>query len=141
LVEPTQLRLQLRDPLGAALVRLLLRGLGAQRLELAGAALGALADLLGGLAGALQPQLDPVGRRPRALHARREPLALLGALRQRPLGDLAPGSDLAELQLRPAPLLARLRDGGVCLLELGAAGAHRLARQLPASLDRLALQP
>src|SRR4051794_12642617 len=140
LVERGQLRLERLDALQAVLVGLVVGGLQPQRVELPGAALGPLGDLLGGLPRALQPQLDAVGGRPRALDAPRQRLALLGAPGQRLLGQLAAGGDLAQLALGLRARLARGGGGGQRLGHLLAPGAHRLARELPARLDGLALQ-
>src|SRR5262249_58930195 len=74
------------------------------------------------------------------LDAPGERLALLGALGQRLLGQAPARGDLAQLALG---LLARLARGGRRrggLGHLGPARAHGLARELPARLDRLALQ-
>ena len=139
-IQPLQLGLQHLDALPAGLVGRVLGGLRAQRGELVLALIRPLGDVLGGLARAVQPQLEPLGGRAGAVRALRELLALLGAPRQRLLGRLALGAHRRELGLR---LVARRTRGcgrGLRLLELGSASARRVPRQLPLRLDGLALQ-
>src|SRR5262249_30219714 len=69
LVELLELRLERLDALAAGFVGRVLLGLCAQAEQLALAALDALADRLGGLARALEAQLDALGRRARREHA------------------------------------------------------------------------
>ena len=92
----------------AALVGLVLGGLRAQRRRAgARAARARSATRLGGLARALQPQLDALGRASARRSTRRaQRLALLGALGQRLLG--APrGGAATSPQLAPGPPRAR----------------------------------
>ncbi len=139
-VELGELGLQRLDALAAGLVGLVLGGLCLQGGELALATLDALAQVVGGLAGALQAQLDALARGPRGVDPAGELLALLAAACQRLLGALASCGDVPEPAMGLVALGAGLHGRGLGRGQLGAPGAHGVARELPARLVALALE-
>ena len=139
-VQAPELGLELLDPLEPRLVGRVSGGVGLQRGDLHPPALDALDQGARCLAHALEAQLDAVACRPRSEGALGERLALVAARRQRRLGLLAPPRHLGQLAAR---LLARGPRGARSALGLGERGpprAHLVACQLPARLERLALQ-
>ena len=91
---------------------------------------------------ALEAQRDALGAAAGGEHALGQRLALLGARGQRLLGLLAAGGDLGERGLR---LVARGAGAAAAAASAAASSArraaHGVARELPARLGGLALQP
>ena len=138
-IELLELGLEGVDALTAGLVGLVLGRLRAEDLDLRLAALDALGDRLRGLAGALQPQLDALGAGARRERPTGQRLALLGAPRERVLGLLTALGNRGQRRLDLVARLPRSGSGGLGCAQVLAARADSVARQLPARLDRLAL--
>ena len=86
-------------------------------------------------------QQDALTRAAGVEQAPRQLLALLGAAGQRLLGVLASLSHLAERAVDLVTALTRRGSRVLRLRQRGAARPRRVARQLPAGLERLALEP
>jgi hypothetical protein len=140
-VEALELVLELLDALAARLVGGVGGLGGAERLELLGVGGDALADRRRGRGGLLGAQLDALGAR----RGRRRPagqrLAPLGALGQRLLGGLAARGDLGERLLGVGLQLVRLGGRPLGDGQPRPPRPRGVARQLPARLDGLALEP
>ena len=140
--ELLELGLHARDALGGAgIVALVLARLGLEPGEQGAAALRAVLDRGHGGAGGLEPQLDPLGGGARGVGAVGQRLAVGPARRQGALGLLARRAQPGQLGLDRAVGLARGPDlvhGGA---ELRARAPRVLARQRPARLVGLALEP
>ena len=83
---------------------------------------------------------EPLGRASCCVGPARQLLAPGAARRQRLLGRLAPAGDRLELPLERGTPGANLRRGALRLGERQPVPAYRVARQLPADLERLALE-
>ncbi len=99
-----------------------------------------LGDGLDRLGRPLEPDVEPVRGGACALGAARDRLAALGALSECELGPLTAGGHLGELGVGLRTGGARRDRTVLCSGQLGAAGADVVARQLPACLERLALE-
>ena len=133
--------LQTRDPLRGLGVLMIGSGLGGERrLDLPVSGQPGL-DRGGGGPRGLGAVADPLGGAPRGVGAARELLALGAARRQCLLGGLAPLGHGLELDLKAAPALTDLGRHRLCGDHGGALAPHVVAGEIPADLQRLALEP
>ena len=140
--ELLELGLQRRDALLAAVVvALVLAHLGLEPGQQRAAALRAVLDQRDRRAGALEPQPDPLRRRPRRVGAVGQRLALVAAGGQRRLGLLARRAQLRQLGLDRLVLRLRAHRLGLGGRQLLAGHPRVLARQRPARLVGLAREP
>ena len=100
----------------------------------------ALREALGGGGGLLAAQLQTLPRGTRVQGAAREGVVALGALGEGALGEGAALHDLLEIAFDLRPGRTRLPRRDLRLGELQAAGAQRIAGELQADLQHLALQ-
>ena len=135
-VELVELRLERVDALAAGLVGRVLLGLGARRPSSWRPRRSMRSAIASAVSRVRSRRSSMRSAAERAANTRpRKRLALLGAPRQGVLGLLAAAGDLGQLALS---LLARGPRGGGGALgarQLLAAGAHGVARELPARLD------